>query len=174
MPLLIAIRHAKSSWKHPETSDHERPLNKRGKRAAPMIGAELQRLGMAPERLLSSPARRALDTARLVGEALGQGTEDILLDDRLYLEGVSGIEAAVAAALMREPDLERLAFFSHEPAISSFCAAYGGIPAGTHYPTGAACGMRFEQEDWAAFAGGKDQQPRGKAVFFLLPRNLED
>jgi phosphohistidine phosphatase len=41
---LILMRHAKSSWKYPELSDHERPLNKRGRKAAGKIAKELIRL----------------------------------------------------------------------------------------------------------------------------------
>jgi phosphohistidine phosphatase len=146
-----------------------------------LVGAELRRLEAVPERLLSSPARRALDTARLVGEALGMDLQDIAVDERLYLDGVSGIEAAIGAALTREPGLQRLAFFSHEPAISAFCARYGGIRHATHFPTGAACGIAFDDEVWAAFRGNKEtavsgsghRPGAGRAHFLVLPRSLE-
>jgi len=42
MRKLILIRHAKSSWKHPELDDHERPLNKRGERDSLTIARHLQ------------------------------------------------------------------------------------------------------------------------------------
>jgi len=42
MKSLLILRHAKSSWKHPELTDHDRPLNKRGKRDAPRIGKILR------------------------------------------------------------------------------------------------------------------------------------
>jgi phosphohistidine phosphatase len=41
--------HAKSSWKHPELADHDRPLNKRGKRDAPLMGRLLKREDLVPE-----------------------------------------------------------------------------------------------------------------------------
>ncbi len=41
MKSLLILRHAKSSWKHPELTDHDRPLNKRGKRDAPRMGRNI-------------------------------------------------------------------------------------------------------------------------------------
>ena len=55
---LIVMRHAKSSWKNESLRDHERPLNKRGRRDAPRIGEELASLGWVPQRVISSDATR--------------------------------------------------------------------------------------------------------------------
>jgi len=59
MKTLLILRHAKSSWKHPELSDHDRPLNKRGKRDAPIIGKLLRKKGLVPDVIFSSTAVRA-------------------------------------------------------------------------------------------------------------------
>ncbi|HNT25291.1 MAG TPA: histidine phosphatase family protein [Anaerolineales bacterium] len=69
MKTLLLMRHAKSSWNHPETPDHDRPLNKRGKHDAPRMGRLLREQDLVPDHILSSTARRALDTARAVAEA---------------------------------------------------------------------------------------------------------
>ena len=58
MKTLYLIRHAKSSWKHDYLADFDRPLNKRGKRDAPVMGRRLKQHGV-PGLFLSSPARRA-------------------------------------------------------------------------------------------------------------------
>lgn len=60
---LFLIRHAKSSWSDPTLSDHERPLNKRGKRDAPFMAELLREKSVIPDLVLSSDAVRALDTA---------------------------------------------------------------------------------------------------------------
>src|SRR5512138_2218530 len=69
MKTLLLLRHAKSSWKHPELGDHDRPLNKRGKRTAPLLGALLQDQGLIPDLILCSSAVRTHDTAFLVAKA---------------------------------------------------------------------------------------------------------
>lgn len=84
MKTLLILRHAKSSWKKPELSDHERPLNKRGKKEAPKVGAYLKENDLLPDLILSSTARRAQDTAQAVAEACGfEGQVDLYPD--LYL-----------------------------------------------------------------------------------------
>lgn len=69
MKTLLLLRHAKSSWKHPDLADHHRPLNKRGKRTAPLIGALLQDEDLIPDLILCSSAVRAHTTALIVARA---------------------------------------------------------------------------------------------------------
>ena len=59
---LIIMRHAKSSWKYPDLTDHERPLNKRGIRDSPKIARYLSNLGWIPDKILVSSSRRTLET----------------------------------------------------------------------------------------------------------------
>jgi len=59
---LILMRHAKSSWKYHDLSDHERPLNKRGRKAAVKIAKELIRLEWIPDKLYSSDSARTRET----------------------------------------------------------------------------------------------------------------
>ena len=56
------MRHAKSSWKYPELNDHERPLNKRGRKASVKIAKELIRLNWIPNKLYSSDSERTRKT----------------------------------------------------------------------------------------------------------------
>lgn len=168
--LLTAVRHAKSSWKDPGLPDRERPLNGRGERDAPAMARYLQRLEHLPDLLLSSPARRALDTARLMADVFGIAESAIVVDDRLYLEGTGGI----AAAVRELPDhAGSVFFFSHEPAISAFCRRHARLPATTHYPTAAVCAMRLDLETWAGFGHspeGQGKPPRAEKLFFVIPR----
>src|SRR6266511_5147806 len=68
MKTLLLLRHAKSSWKHPELADHDRPLNKRGNRTAPLMGALLQDEDLIPDLILCSSAARTHNTALLVAK----------------------------------------------------------------------------------------------------------
>ena len=59
MKTLLILRHAKSSWKDSSLTDHDRPLNKRGKQDAPRMGKFLLQQGLTPDRIISSTAKRA-------------------------------------------------------------------------------------------------------------------
>ncbi|HTR15899.1 MAG TPA: histidine phosphatase family protein [Acetobacteraceae bacterium] len=83
MRQLLLLRHAKSSHDDPRFSDHERPLNERGRRAALAMRAAMRDLGLAPDIVLVSTARRTLETL----EALEPWDETPLVEpmDQLYL-----------------------------------------------------------------------------------------
>ncbi len=83
MKSILILRHAKSSWKHPDVNDHDRPLNKRGKRDAPHMGELLQDKHLVPDFVISSTAKRAHSTAKAVTKAAGYKGE-ITLNQSLY------------------------------------------------------------------------------------------
>jgi len=90
MKTLLVLRHAKSSWNDPALDDHERPLNQRGRRDAPRMGALVREYGLTPDVVLSSDAVRARLTAEAVAEAARYAGE-ILLDPHLYMAGPADI-----------------------------------------------------------------------------------
>lgn len=107
MKHLTIIRHAKSSWKNEALPDVLRPLNKRGKRDAPMMGERLARRGLEASVLISSPATRALATAEVIADAIGYPPEEIRVDDDLYganlfalLDIVQGLDGAVDSVIL--------------------------------------------------------------------------
>ncbi len=59
---LIVMRHAKSSWKEPGLDDHDRPLNKRGIRDAPLMADAIHDRGWCPDLILVSSSKRTLQT----------------------------------------------------------------------------------------------------------------
>ena len=63
MKTLLILRHAKSSWKDPDLADHDRPLNKRGKKDAPEMGKLIKKQKLKPDRIISATALRARKTA---------------------------------------------------------------------------------------------------------------
>lgn len=68
MLTLSLLRHAKSSWGDTALKDFDRPLNERGREAAPMMGALMRRDGLKPDHILCSPAVRTRQTVDLVRE----------------------------------------------------------------------------------------------------------
>ncbi len=83
MRQLILLRHAKSSWDDPGLPDHARPLNARGRRAAAVMAAVMRDLGLGPDLVLVSSARRTLQTL----EALSPLPDSPIVEpmDDLYL-----------------------------------------------------------------------------------------
>jgi phosphohistidine phosphatase len=110
---LLLLRHAKSAW--PDgVADLDRPLARRGERAADQIGQFLLTHDLVPDRVVSSPARRTRETAERVLAAIGEGpptsdTVEIFLDDRYY-DG-----DAYAATLEHLALASRLMVVGHEP-----------------------------------------------------------
>lgn len=116
MKTLLILRHAKSKQGLEYASDMDRPLSKRGKEDALRIGQALLNLGWIPEVVLSSPAKRARQTAKRVAKAAELSAE-IIYDPRLYFEGVAGQlaairqipdEAEIVLLVGHNPDLENL------------------------------------------------------------------
>ncbi|WP_420630928.1 SixA phosphatase family protein [Candidatus Leptofilum sp.] len=86
MKTLLILRHAKSDWSNSQLSDHDRPLNHRGKYDAPRMGAWLKQQNMVPQLIISSTAERALTTAEMVALAADFAGE-LRTERKFYLAG---------------------------------------------------------------------------------------
>jgi phosphohistidine phosphatase len=112
VPELILFRHAKSDWGTGFASDRDRPLARRGEKAARAMGRALTLAKKVPDLVISSPAVRAETTARLAAQA-GEWPARIDLDERLY--GASPVEVALVAADADAEGVMRLMLVGHEP-----------------------------------------------------------
>jgi phosphohistidine phosphatase len=83
MKTLLLMRHAKSSWKESNIPDHDRPLNRRGKHDAPLMGKLLRDQKMNLDLIISSTALRAETTANFIAKAVRYKGE-IILDKSIY------------------------------------------------------------------------------------------
>ena len=83
MKTFYLIRHAKSDWDTP-TSDFERPLNNKGKRSALIMAKKLHKLNFRPNIIISSPAKRALQTSLVFANELDYGATNIVFDNLIY------------------------------------------------------------------------------------------
>ena len=93
---ITLLRHAKSNWKNASLADHDRPLNRRGSKAAPDMGKRLAGLGARPSLLLTSPAKRARETAQLIARELNYPLECIQSETELYLAPPAAILTATS------------------------------------------------------------------------------
>ena len=162
MKRLIVMRHAKSAWDDPLQADHDRPLNDRGRRAAPVIGAWLTAEGLTPDQVLVSSSRRTLET--LAGLALGP--VPALLLPALY----HAHPAAILAALCDHGQGKTVLLLGHNPGLSEFVTRIAAAPLDhprfNNMPTGAALVATLDVADWAQTDWGM-----AKAQRFVTPRD---
>ena len=108
---LIVMRHAKSSWNDESLDDHGRPLNKRGRRDAPLIARRLVQLGWTPEVVYSSNAARTRETIeRMLPEF--DSTPSVSFRPAMYHGGVHQLREAVADA---SAEVGRVLALGHNP-----------------------------------------------------------
>ena len=142
MKTLYLMRHAKSSWSDPALTDLERPLNPRGLRDAPEMGRRLVARGPLPQRAVSSPARRARDTALAVLEAAGVDTALLEIDERLYFDGIEGWRSVIEDC---DDAVDCLLLVGHNPDFSHFVRELSGsLSAGGKADLPTAALARFE------------------------------
>src|SRR6478609_11479704 len=84
MKKLYLIRHAKSSWDNIEMDDFDRPLNDRGEKDAPHMAKLLKHRDVVPDRMITSPANRALSTCRAFAKVFNFDKKKIISDKKLY------------------------------------------------------------------------------------------
>ena len=116
MKYLYILRHAKSSWDDPALSDFERPLNERGRNAAPFMGEVIAKRGYLPDVVISSPAKRAMATTTLIKESAGFNAE-VKFDDRIYEASPSTLRQVVSEI---DDASESAMVVGHNPGIEGF------------------------------------------------------
>lgn len=162
MPSLTLIRHAKSSWDYQELSDFERPLNERGRRDAPRMAARLARELRGPVTLLSSPATRAISTARVFAEALAIDFDAIRIEPRIY-EASRRVLLELVKTLPDEQS--HVLLFGHNPGLSELAQTFADCPF-DEMPTCAVVELQFEGRSWRQLAPGK-----GRLVGYRYPKD---
>ena len=167
---LLILRHAKSAWDTPAASDYERPLNGRGKRDAPRIGAWLCAQGLLPDHVLASPARRARQTTRRVCKALGLDPDRVTWQPQLYLANVPTLLEALAGC---PADAMRVLLVGHNPGLEELLEYLGGVdlpppPGGKRLPTATVARLVLPA-DWTHLAAGA-----GELLAWVRPRDLPE
>ncbi len=180
MRQLLLLRHAKSSWDDPTRPDRERPLNRRGQRAAAAMRQAIRDLGLVPELVLVSPARRTLQTLEALEPwdqtPLVEPTETLYLATATQLLSVlHGVPETVRSVLLigHNPGLHELAVMlagrpTRPPAAK---APAGKAPAGTAPAGTAPAGTAPAGTAPAAKAARRlaDGFPTGALAEFTIP-----
>jgi len=168
---LAILRHAKSSWDDPALDDFNRPLNKRGWKAAQRMGAEFARRGLRFDHVLASTAARVRETIEGLGQELDLGASidfdpDIYLaNEATLLSRVRALPESTKAPLIvgHNPGLERLLLGLTRNDSAGFRAI---VAEG--YPTAAFAVVELPAGRWDEVEPGN-----GKIVELTLPRELD-
>jgi phosphohistidine phosphatase len=163
MKHLILLRHAKSSWKNSTLDDADRPLAERGERDAPHMAARLKNRGAQPTLLLTSPARRALRTAEIVGPALGLGAAQMRTVPELYLASPNDIRGVLAT---QDDAHDCVLLVGHNPGLTELVNELLPGLALDNLPTSGVVGLELANASWSAAA-----RLRGRLEYLDYPKN---
>ena len=134
---VLLMRHAKSSWADDSLSDHDRPLNGRGRRDAPRMAQHLVDAGLVPTRIVVSSAKRTRETVERMMDTLG-GAE-ILVEPALYLASPATIKEIVETQMA---ECSPVMVVGHNPGMEMVVSsvAQALIP----FPTACVAHLHFE------------------------------
>ncbi|MCW3044797.1 MAG: putative phosphohistidine phosphatase, SixA [Actinobacteria bacterium] len=117
--LLYLLRHAKSDWDDQALADRDRPLAPRGRKAASALAGHIERSGISPALVLCSPARRTMDTLRLISGSFRDPVE-ILVEEELYGAGMGELLRRLRRVDEATPSVMLI---GHNPAIHELAVA---------------------------------------------------
>ena len=142
MKTLLIMRHAKSSWDNAGLSDFERPLNKRGLAAAPLMGDFSRTEHLQPALIISSPAARARQTALIVQNS-AQIKSEIIFDDRIYEAGPGRLLDVIGE---QENTADSILLIGHNPGLEGLIRILTGDLQ--PMPTAALAVIDLENVNW--------------------------
>ncbi len=162
MKSIILFRHGKSNWTADYVSDHDRPIAQRGILAAKKMGLHLSKNNLVPDKVVSSTARRAKETAKI---AIKEGSWDRTLnfDESIYGGDVDDL---VRIARSQNEQHLTLCLIGHEPTFSTFIA-YSTNSEYIHFPTASMAKIDFKVNKWAEIKIGN-----GKLDWLLKPKKI--
>lgn len=161
MKTFYLVRHAKSSWDFPELNDIDRPLGKRGIKNAPEMGERLAVRNIHPEVMVSSPAVRALETAKVIAKIIGYPEKDIIIDTKVYHGNVGELLEVVQST---GNQYDSLMLFGHNPGFTAFANLLANEQI-DNIPTCGIFACKLPVDLWSDVALGM-----GNTLFFDYPK----
>lgn len=162
MKKIVFVRHAKSSWEY-EVNDIDRPLRKRGISDAGLVSIEFTNLGLVPEIVFSSTAKRALETCNIFMDNMSISFEKVGIHDQLYDFGGQKVISFIKSI---DNNYNNIMIFGHNHALTSIVNAYGNKYI-DNFPTSGLVVIEFDIEYW------NDLQ-QGQTLQMIFPRDLKD
>jgi phosphohistidine phosphatase len=144
---LFLIRHAKSSWAEIGARDFDRGLEERGLRDAPKMAKILRGMGIMPDIIISSPAKRAISTAQYFAKEMGIPFEMIDLQSDIYEASESDLLHVIRNI---SNDAQTVLLFGHNPTLTYFPNRYTEDFI-DNVPTCGIVQLSMNGEKWADF-----------------------
>lgn len=162
MKRILLFRHGKSDWDADYGADHDRPLTKRGEKAASLMGRYLASLDQLPDRVICSSAVRAKETVRLAVKA-GKWSCPVTITKELY-----DVSPEQVLGLIRDSQdsLNSILLAGHEPTWSLLVGGLIG-KANVKFPTAAMACIDLDVVQWKEAEFGK-----GILVWLMTPKLL--
>jgi phosphohistidine phosphatase len=169
MKTLTLLRHAKSGWDDPVARDFDRPLNRRGRRAAKTVGREMRAQGLVFDQVVASPAARVVETLADIADGYGRSLEP-RFDQRIYLATTETLLDIVHEA---DDGADRLLIVGHNPGLEMLAmmlTSGEGLRAelAIKYPTATVAEISLPVAHWRDVAEGS-----GTLARFIRPRDLD-
>lgn len=162
MKSVILLRHTKSDWSN-ILPDMDRPIREDRKDDARLIAAEIVSKGAPPQHLISSPALRTAQTAKLLCTIWNHPAGEIAFEKKLYDCTAQDI---ISIIKKQDDKYDRIAIVCHNPAITDFVNLYADIRI-DNVPTTGAVLITFDGKRW------KEINVPGKLLWFLKPKGLQ-
>lgn len=163
---ITLLRHAKSDWGNSQLDDHDRPLNGRGRRAAPLIGRYMAEHQIAPEVILASTALRAQQTLDLVVSQWTTRPPEIYSSQNLYLASPKIILSEVSKL---SDSWSSVLVVGHNPGLGELASILCG--ENLEFPTACLASFELDVEKWQHLS--RDLGGPAKKKHYCRPRELE-
>lgn len=144
MKRVYIVRHGKSDWDQLELNDLERPLKKRGITNSQDMSEHMLDLSWIPDIIISSPAVRAYDTAKIFADVLDLKGAAFKVDERLYLPDFPSLLKFI---LYLSDDVDSVMIVGHEPSLSNLINHFVPNPI-DKVVTGSLTSLTFNTKEW--------------------------
>lgn len=152
MKTLFLVRHAKAVSQEPDAADIDRPLMKRGKKDAQNMAKKVRKNAAVPQLIITSPARRAVKSARFFAKEFSHSTDTIVLNDLLYQPPKDAAESALLEIVLNiDNQYQTVMIIGHDPLLSDF-ANFLQKSFKEKLPAGAVLQLEFPNQEWKDIA----------------------
>ena len=156
------MRHAKANLGDAFENDFDRTLSDRGKKDAPEMGKRLKKNGVKPDLIISSPAARALKTAKEIAKEIDYPEKNIVTEPEIYQADIIDLIKVIRNL---DDKNNKVMLFGHNPGLTGL-VGYLTNQFIDNIPTSGVVQINFDFQTWKQVT-----QQSGKFISFDYPKN---
>lgn len=165
MKTLSILRHAKSSWEFPELNDFDRPLLNKGVKRTLLICEKLNQLEQKPDLIISSPAKRAHETAIIICEKLNIPLQNLISEETFY----PGYEKSFRKKLASiDQNISHVMVVGHNPGLTDLAYSFLKDESIDWIPTSGFVNIEFDCKKWKSAS-----EENARLIHYLIPKLLK-